>query len=427
MNELRLHLDTPSSHIIFVHPGRESYTFPLSGSLRISPSFLNRDSTCSPKASVSLVRTVKTDIQGSACTNTKSRRRYSLPFRHRATSPTTSQESVETVLECQLWPSPAVLAPTSTAAITTSTKWPFCIPIPSNIPATTRTDLGSVSYTITATVTLASGKSAFITRALDIFYRLVPTLDLTTRHVRQFPGSPLLVDVNMTQHQPKAGTASLMFSVALIARNILRPGILEGEMKFITIKTINWWIEEEARLTEIISSDLQSCSSTCKKSTRSLSDGVVKVEWPTRSRQRSDEQSLKPGRLEINFNIMIPRSAEPADDIYLDSYGTGGSGWNYQSQLASRQVITVDHHLKIEISTGEDTWNSRTNTLLDRKILVKSYGTILPMRIHQLADSNETLHGACYQEELPAFEVAQALPPPSYETSLQSTKPFFMA
>ncbi|PYI32706.1 hypothetical protein BP00DRAFT_393989 [Aspergillus indologenus CBS 114.80] len=418
---LRLVLDTPTSHLIFVHPDSGSYSRPLSGSLWISTESVASDTLNPSGITISLLRIVEIAASGLARRETGGHQRYSLPFKRRTVSPrtahTTTRTYCETVLECNLWSSPDVFATSRSAITDTSLNLPFCVPVPDNLPATTATDLGTISYAIRATVTLASGKSEILCRPLGISYRLIPSSYLPAKHIRRFPQSPLIFDVSITQRQPPHSTTRAQFSVALLVRNLYTLGDREGEAKYVTVNAVKWEVGEEAVLTEITSGDRHTSLSPGQRSTRALSRGEDRIPWSTSNHRRSNLPSRTDDRAHIQFDVTIPQSANAADDPDLESLGPS-RGQLHPSQVAKTPAITVDHHLKVEVITGEDIVNDRMNRLLDRKTLVKSYGAIFPLRIQQLASSSDNLYADVFGEELPAFEVAQSLSPPGYEAGL---------
>ncbi|OJJ94707.1 hypothetical protein ASPACDRAFT_1892227 [Aspergillus aculeatus ATCC 16872] len=426
MAEPRLRLDTPTSHVIFIHPDRGSYTLPLSGLLWISPDSVTKDIQAPSEITISLLRIVAIEAKGSARRITGDHRRYSLPFKRRMisprTAPTTAQTYCETVLKCNLWSSPNVLATSQSASTDTSFKclqFPFCVPVPDSLPATTTTALGTISYAMKATVTLASGESETLYRPLGIFYRLVQSAYLTTKHIRRFPQSPLTFDISITQRQPSHNTPRAQFSVSLLVRNLYALGDRAGEATYVIVNAVKWEVGEEAVLTEISNGDGQTSLSPGQRSTRALSYGEVKIPLSTSNHRQSNSPGQTDDRAHIQFDITIPPAINAVDDLDQESH-CPSRGWLHPSEVSKTPAITVDHHLKIEVITGEDIVNDRTNRVLDRRTSVRSYGAIFPLRIHQLASSSDKLHSDRFGDELPAFEVAQSLSPPSYEAGLQA-------
>ncbi|RAH40574.1 uncharacterized protein BO95DRAFT_468651 [Aspergillus brunneoviolaceus CBS 621.78] len=423
----RLRLDTPTSHVIFIHPDRGSYTLPLSGSLWISPDSVTKDTQAPSGITISLLRIVEIEAKESAHRITGGHRRYSLPFKRRMISPrtaqTTAQTYCETVLKCNLWSSPDLLATSQSARTDTSLKclqFPFCVPVPDNLPATTITDVGAISYAIRATVTLASGESEFLYRPLGIFHRLLQSSYLTAKHIRMFPQSPLTFDVSITQRQPNHNTPRAQFSVSLLVQNLYALGDRAGEAKYVIVNAVKWEVGEEAVITEISNGDWQTSLSPGQRSTRALSRGEVKIPLSNSNHRHSNSLSRTDDRAQIQFDITIPQAINAVDNLDRESH-CPSRGWLHPSEVAKTPAITVDHHLKIEVITGEDIVNDRTNRVLDRRTSVRSYGSIFPLRIHQLASSSDKLHSDLFGDELPAFEVAQSVSPPSYEAGLSYT------
>ncbi|RAK86377.1 hypothetical protein BO79DRAFT_271131 [Aspergillus costaricaensis CBS 115574] len=407
-----LHLDTPQSHIIFIRPGTEPHTLPLSGSLGISNKVFLDLTHSAPNITISLVRIVKFDDHGSSCTHIKGRRRN--PFRHgeSATKQLTVPAYEETVLDCILWSASDNIAsrwPTSTGD---SLVYYFDIPVPNCLPPTMKTTLGTVCYDLKATINLPFGRTVSISKPLAVLYRLIPPVLPPDNYFRRFTASPLVIQTTISQQRPKDATTKAMFSVELAIRNLLTPGARDGEMKYIAISAIKWRVDEVAMRRNIAHCEMQALANTTTTSKRSLIEGKLEPRCPKVILNCSDQSCLRYGCLRVDFEIRIPESANAADEI-CESY-CGGDDPRNIFPLADLPGIAINHELKVELITREDTFSGRTNKKLDRKPIAKLYGAIFPLRIHKLANDVDAMETYCLDKP-PAFDVIQQMLPPKYE------------
>ncbi|KAI2839874.1 hypothetical protein CBS147321_10837 [Aspergillus niger] len=407
-----LHLDTPQSHIIFIRPGTEPHTLPLSGSLGISNKVCLDLTHSAPNITISLVRIVNFDDHGSSCTHIKGRRRN--PFRHgeSATKQLIVPAYEETVLDCVLWSASDKIASRWTTSTEVSLVYYFDIPVPNCLPPTMKTTLGTVCYDLKATINLPFGRTVSISKPLAVLYRLIPPVLPPDNYFRRFTASPLVIQTTIAQQRPSNETIKAVFSVELATLNMLTPGVRVGEIKHIAITAIKWRVDEIAVHRNAARGELQALANTNTASRRSLIEGVLDLRRPKAIFRRSDQDCLRDDRFRVEFDIKIPESAKPADEI-CESYCTSDDRQSGCS-LADAPGIAVSHELKIELITREDTFSSETNNLLGRKSIAKLYGATYPLRIHKLADDVDLME-TYYIDKPPAFDVVQQMLPPKYE------------
>ncbi|GKZ31083.1 hypothetical protein AbraIFM66950_011142 [Aspergillus brasiliensis] len=287
----------------------------------------------------------------------------------------------------------------------------FDIPVPNCLPPTMKTDVGTVGYALEATIHLPSGALS-TSKPLTISYRLLsPAIPLT--YHRRFTGYPLTVQTTIAQQPPNDDTSKATFSVELVTRNLLTPGVRDGEMRHIVITAIKWRVDEVAVRINTACSEMQASTNTNDPSTRSLIGGMLDFK-PSKATIRSTNQGLhRDDRFQVRFDIRIPESTNAADDV-CQGYCPGDDRHG-SCPLASSPGISVNHELKVEIMTEEDIFNRKTNKLLARKGIGRLYGSTYPLRIHKLADNVDDMYNH-YFDEPPAFDMVREMIPPSYET-----------
>ncbi|OJJ66055.1 hypothetical protein ASPBRDRAFT_666697 [Aspergillus brasiliensis CBS 101740] len=411
MNDPHLHLDSPRSHTIFIRPGIEPYTLPLSGSLRVSRDAFMDVTYCGPNITIKLSRTVNFNHRGPPCPNVKGRRRYGPTFRRSARKLSILPNYEETVLDCALWSASDILVPRENEVMAHSLVYYFDLPVPNCLPPTMNTDVGTVGYALQATIHLPSGRTLSTSKPLTISYRLISPEIALTYH-RRFTGYPLTVETTITQQRPNDDTSKAMFSVDLVTRNLLTPGVRDGEMRHIVITAIKWRVDEVVVRINTACSEMQAFTSTNNPSTRTLIGGMLNFK-PPKATIRTNQGLYRDDRFQVRFDIRIPESTNAADDV-CQNYCTGDDRHG-NCPLASSPGISVNHELKVEIMTEEDIFNKKTNKLLARKGIGRLYGSTYPLRIHKLADDVDDIYKHYLDEPL-AFDTVRELLPPSYES-----------
>ncbi|OJI82470.1 hypothetical protein ASPTUDRAFT_190994 [Aspergillus tubingensis CBS 134.48] len=409
-----LRLDTPQSHTIFIRPGIEPYTSSLPGSVRFSrKASMDIDMTDSARnITISLVRSVRFDGHSSPRTNFKGRWRSTLRYGQSTTKQFIAPCYEETVLSCILWSEFDKLVSCRNTDTEDCEVYYFNIPVPNCLPPTMKTELGTVDYYLKATIDLESGRKLSVSKTLDILYRLIQPTSSPSNYYRRFTASPLMIQTTISQQRPKDATTKAMFSVELAIWNLLTPGARDGEMKYIAISAIKWRVDEVAMRRNIAHCEMQAFANTTTTSKRSLIEGKLEPRCPKVIFQRSDQSCLRDGCLRVEFEIRIPESANAADEI-CESYCGSDDPRNIFPQ-ADLPEIAINHELKVELITREDTFSGRTNKKLDRKPIAKLYGATYPVRIHKLANDVDAIDTYCLDEP-PAFDVIKQMLPPKYE------------
>jgi hypothetical protein len=125
------------------------------------------------------------------------------------------------------------------------------------------------------------------------------------------------------------------------------------------------------------------------------SDQNPYVKQPTTVTQDEDKHVLIP----IQFAIRYPKHTAMIDDVDLESYESGAADdvclppYSPSDQgfyMEAKRAIIVQHQLKFEIITGEDTCDIKTGKLVERKPLQTTVCPAFPFTVRGYLDSQQT-------------------------------------
>lgn len=165
----------------------------------------------------------------------------------------------------------------------------------------------------------------------------------------------------------------------------------DSEFRCATIRAIHWRVEEVTRLVTDENS-LQDGDNTDilkKESVREICSGKQKGYWASHHnplvKQRHQKSEEQDSTLDIPLEISIPKSANLSskiDETFYSSTPSRALGLSDEdSPMDESNVITVEHRLKLEFITGEDTFDTRSNNLVDRKPLRPTLSATFPLLI----------------------------------------------
>ncbi|BAE59006.1 unnamed protein product [Aspergillus oryzae RIB40] len=186
---------------------------------------------------------------------------------HATTQP---EPNVETLVQYDLCHAPDEIDPKE-GEDETWLKFSFYLPIPSNIPPTTETVLGSVSYAITATVapsTISSTRILKDTQQIKMSRRVVSE---PIRHIRQYPGERVLTELSMVPSQLYTDTPEEMkvaYSLEWVAHSTIAKGARDMEVKYVVGKELKWRVEETVKYLSISrggNPQREAVTTTCKE------------------------------------------------------------------------------------------------------------------------------------------------------------------
>ncbi|KAL5047545.1 hypothetical protein BDW71DRAFT_206300 [Aspergillus fruticulosus] len=407
MEDYAIRLTVPDTHLLV---DGESNA-PIPGSISISPATSTSASslspTCRPEIKVKLVRLVSPRRLSPPAPG-KENGGKTLPWRRTTArvQPLPSQipnAQSQTLAECIIWHAPDV-----SSGDFHGPKFNFSLPIPGNIPPTADTVLGSVSYTVTATVRLASSVSVQDSQPVRI-RRVAPPEPVL--HVRTYPGSPVVTELYIAPHPPdpeRAGNKA-QYSLRWRARSTIMPGARESEVKYVVAKEVRWQVDETVkRLSLARHGDGPNGQRIIyhRQHTHQLCQGGTAGRWMAGSGCTAQVRETGAGGLiEIPFQVRIPTAVDEIDALSYYSDHDYNHG-DHRETLA----ITISHQLHLEVITGEDTFHRRTGDLVERRTCVKSYKAVfaLPIRDAAEADLLTQLRAAT---GLPKYEDPHPAPP----------------
>ncbi|KAK1141282.1 Endocytosis regulator [Aspergillus melleus] len=300
--------------------------------------------------------------------------------------------NVETITQCNLWHAPEKIEHNHEHD-TTEMHFAFAIPIPHNLPATTDTILSKLSYAIKATARSASGRSIETIRPIRIQRCLVPQHIETTHHSRNFAGEDFATELRITPRESVDQDIKTAYSAELVAYGTIMDGVRKTEVKHAVIKELKWMVEETVKGPCPSSQEEECCQS---QHIRQLCEGKRKGNWKTTG--HSPGMTEKGDRIKIPFDVSIPRSAGATDELEPCEEAAG---------------LTVNHRLRLDIVTGEDTFDQATGRLVDRRPRKKSFVSFFALPVLEFASREDATSGSFSVSNLPNY--TDSVKPPNYE------------
>ncbi|KAF9894875.1 hypothetical protein FE257_004496 [Aspergillus nanangensis] len=286
----------------------------------------------------------------------------------------------------------------------------FSILIPVDVPGTTSSVLGDISYSLCASVTAEDGIARHVSRQVEIFHSFISDDPGMRIYARTFPDSRL--NTTLMLYQPTTDSKSdCVFSGRLliqgtVAESTGRP----SEVNYAIIRQLKWCVEETVQLLDIKSG---TSKETCKKTqVRKLCEGIRKGGWRLEDKAVSIDGRPQP-KAEISFGFSIKRASAPANDVALSCFKrTPCDSCKYcisdNTHDTERFAITVNHHLNLELIVGIDTLSRTTGALVARRKAQNVFGAVYPLKI-TCADS--TPPEFCPDIWLPAYNDVPNAPP----------------
>lgn len=427
MEVQEVQLTTPPTHYIFLGPHDESYSSPLSGSVEIIIASSNIDSSGYPKLSVRLTRTVAFERRCAATAPRRSSGFFKCLRRRRVTQaqliPTRGQSassSTETITQCDLWHTQHHVEHHQDRG-TTSLKYNFGIPVPFDIPPTTETVLGTVSYMITATSTSTIGTTATATRPIQILQRAIPGHARAIQHVRTFRSDRLRIFLDITPKESPGPGNKASYTARLCAKQTITESSRTAQMRHVVIKELKWRFEETAQaLSKSNHHETQDTIYHKEQCARQLCHGRVTGRWSATGGRPKTEAT--DDMIQISFDVSIPASADAAQVLEMSAIDTK-QACLHQGPCEcparthtddEKAAIIASNQLKLDVITGEDIIDQETGRLVDRKPLWKSFGAFFPMPVYEFMSSQEIPNAAFPANDTPPV-YDDASKPPNYD------------
>ncbi|KAL4764561.1 uncharacterized protein BDW70DRAFT_156722 [Aspergillus foveolatus] len=363
---------------------------PIPGSVSISPAtsaFASPlSAVCRPEITVKLVRLVSSRRPSPSSPGNETGNK-TLPWRRRTAqvqplrSHTPNAQS-QTLAECIIWHNPDV-----TSLDLQERKFSFSLPIPGNIPPTADTVLGTVSYTIAATVRFASSVS--VQDSLPIKIRRAAPLE-PVWHTRAYPGSPVVTELCIAPcpAETKRTGHQAQYDIEWQAKSTILDGERESEVKYVVAEEVRWQVDEIVKCLSLARQENRTNRRkivSSQEHTRQICQGAIAGRWLAGSgRKDQPEEAGAGGRIEIPFQVRIPTAVDEIDALayFGDPECAHGEEMDEMETLA----ITVSHRLHLEVVTGEDTFHRETGDLVERRRRVRSYKADFALPVREVVD-----------------------------------------
>ncbi|KXG46830.1 uncharacterized protein PGRI_035760 [Penicillium griseofulvum] len=262
----------------------------------------------------------------------------------------------------------------------------FNLEIPTNIPGTTETPIGSITYAIEATA--ATSKHVLITnrRPLKLNRQVIQSDPTKTQYRVYFPTSNSIQGMILSQNSTPRSGPRISFTATIHTRWETAQADRATERRHIVVRELRWQAEEIVKLMSKSNSSDEKYSICERQSVRKLCDGSTKEYWgyghnPYIKQPHGQNVEGKGGEnsnICVPFGFTIPKQVAVVDDIDLAAYDIGADRVGdipqcsfprdvcFPSPEKMTKGIIVYHQLKIEIVTGEDVFHKCTGKLVER-------------------------------------------------------------
>ncbi|KAJ5595245.1 uncharacterized protein N7459_001453 [Penicillium hispanicum] len=307
-------------------------------------------------------------------------------------------------------------------------KIPFYMPIPANIPPTSATNMGRISYFLVVSISTVDGRTSSTSQEINLSRQIIPERSLV-RHTRIYPNSNLFTKIVLTQNI----ALTTKSTVSLNANVFVRPSTPAGrstEYTRVAVRGIRWRVEEVTKLlnqTECEDRNLAEYQEIKEQaSTREIVHGFLQGYWQIVESPITTKHppQNKDASVEIPLEISFPRRVTPAPEVHLGCYDSLSKPADslppsiqkiFSSTTQQKIMLTVEHRLKLDILTTEDTFSVSKHRLVDRKPLQIARNASFPLQIINKAEADfEEVIG---QDNPPRYEEFPE-PPPDYEHRL---------
>ncbi|KAJ5179811.1 hypothetical protein N7492_003021 [Penicillium capsulatum] len=423
MDTPQLKLVAPSSHDIYFNINGDSFSDPLCGNVVVTSKSEARLANLK-QLRLCLVRIVSGKIQDSVDQNASLLNRI---FRQYSTAASASTEESRScsIIEELTQPVPE-LADSQVGNSPGEGKVlgiPFSLPLPVNIPGTAKTDLGTVSYALAASLHTTNGCWISTNEPIHLVRRVIPEQE-AIQHTRTYPNSTVVANIALTQNLITDSASNLSFDASVLLRRPMLPGGRSTEFRCTVIRGLRWRVEEVTKLVHQCRDEAprESTPVDGRSFVRGLCTGTQKGYWGTRQNPIVRERpapELKESSVDIPFTITIPKTSKPTYEVDMCCYSFDSSRLlpdslpasfeSYSFTTEDKLVILVEHRLRLDILTSEDTFDARTRDLVDRKPLRTALNATFPLQIIDWA--KERFENTAIQGNPPRYEDIPLAPP----------------
>ena len=420
-----LKLVAPSSHDIYFNSNGESFSRPLSGTAVVT-SESESNLAGLTEFRLCLVRVISTKNRDSGDQDKTPLCWLSRQLLARTSSATTKENRSCSIVEEVTHPIPC-LADRQIGNCPGEGKdfgIPFSIPIPVNIPGTAKTDLGTVSYDLVAFARTSEGKTISTSQAIHLARHVIPEQG-DIHHLRTYPNSTLITKIDLTQKVTLDSASKVSFDAKVFLRKPMSPGGRSTEFRCNAARELRWRVEEVTKLVNEPSDENPEVPNPADDRffVRELCNGSQRGYWSTTKnpmvRERPTPEQNDPS-VDIAFDLTIPKTAKPTHEVDMCCYSFDSSRLVpdslpssllgcYSSTTQEKLVLIVEHRLKLDVITGEDTFDARTRDLVDRKPLRTALHASFPLRIVDWARTG--FQDTAIQGNPPRYEDVPVAPP----------------
>ncbi|KAJ5948464.1 hypothetical protein N7454_001771 [Penicillium verhagenii] len=249
-------------------------------------------------------------------------------------------------------------------------------------------------------------------------------------YARSYPNSKVVKQICLSQHLHKKLESDLSFSMNIKLRSPSTPGERPSEFKCTMIRGLRFRIEEVTRIfarSDDANHSIEGRNQEGQQvNVREICNGREKSHWvkiienPVEMHQHNRPINSS---VDVMFGCTMSKNIKPAQRIDLACYAfepaqlNSGSlnadlRENFVSTTREKLVMTVEHRLKLDLLTGEDTFERGTLILVDRKPVRVALNASFPLLISGCNDKN--IGPAALERHPPRYEEVP-IAPPGYE------------
>ncbi|KAJ5158677.1 uncharacterized protein N7500_008328 [Penicillium coprophilum] len=284
-------------------------------------------------------------------------------------------------------------------------EFPFHFDLPTNIPGTTKTPLGTISYEIEVKATTSQHGTFTQRRSVELNRQMILSEPTKTQHHLYFQKSNTIRGMTLSQNSTPRSGPRISFTATIRTHWETAPADRETELCHLVVRELRWQAEEVIKIMSKSTSPDEKYSVCERQLVRKLCDGHTKGYWgygcnpyvkQSYGLEFEGKGEEKPA-ICIPFAFTIPKRALAVDDIDLAAYEIGVDGadqtpncghpekYPFFSAGKVTKGITVHHQLKIELVTGEDVFHKGTRKLVERKRLRTIVCPAIPLSVCEVS------------------------------------------
>ncbi|KAJ5081156.1 hypothetical protein N7456_013394 [Penicillium angulare] len=303
---------------------------------------------------------------------------------------------------------------------------PFSLPISFNIPGTTTTPLGNISYSLVAYVATSGGQVITTSDTLSLRRHIVPERE-QIEHTRTYTRSKIVSEIRLEQNDSSNSQSNISVNIQVHLRNSVSAGGRPTELKCTAIRGVRWRVEEVTRLVNqqenVEELDSQFRSMQGRTSVCEIANGFQKGYWAASQNPLLGERSASGANdscLQIALDIHLRQNNAKVPWTDLSCYNIDPSRLvpdplplpfhnTFSSTSTKPLAITVEHRLRLDFTMTEDVFDAPTMSLVDRKPMMVATNGSFPLYIFDICES--ALKEVCLEGNPPRYEEVPQAPP----------------